>query len=276
MRSKLSLFVYVILAVAIVAVVVGRLRTSTSPSPSQGDLAAPSDGEVTSRPSNTNERGSPSGIDEHAAAEAVESEETTSKPGEQESAEDADEATELPGPLDYGNIKPVPGDANKLVAQAIEAMKTGRNPERLSPLIAPQKFDPTNVDDYVNSIAPGRCFQVADPGPTVQQLRHGGPRAMRARQDQTVVLRARAVPGAPVTFTSMHAGFFEASLLPTITVAADKAGVAEAKYKPGPGVTNDVRIVAGSPLCSGTIRYLVVVEPVRTASAPKPSEEATR
>ncbi len=289
MQSKLLVAFLVALSLAVVVVVIKNWRGPAAPTNhsvgvnSESNSAKSSSmhdvgrGPLLEKEKNDQSLQQEKGEASSPSSASDSNKEETQKDGAKKDAKD--DRPQLPAPLDYGRIKPVPGDANQFVAQAIEAMKTGQQPHRLSPLIAPPKFDPAKLDEYLNTIAPGRCYQVADPGPQVPQLRHEGPHAMRARQDETVVLRARAIPNAPVTFTSLHAGFFEKSLLPTITVAADKKGVAEAKYKPGSGVTDDVRIVAGCPLCSGTIRFLVIVEPVQVIAAPSksaPENETTR
>ena len=188
--------------------------------------------------------------------------------------------TERPAPIDYGTIEAVKAADYPQVALAIEALKTGKHPERLSPMIAPPPFDQAAYDQdseaYLKDIAPGRCFLVAAPGPDVPVLRPVGPRAQRARQDQQITLKVRGKPLDPVTFTSMHAGYFS-NRYPTQTVAANLEGVATVVYTPGSGVTNDVRIVAGSPTASETVSFLVVVTPpnMEPVAATEPAESQT-
>ena len=87
-------------------------------------------------------------------------------------------------------------------------------------------------------------------------------------QGQTVTLRAVAVPGAPVTFTSFDLGAFE-NQLTSITVRADAEGLARAQFTGTPGTVQDVRILAASPMTSGQLHYTVRVRlPRKVAIGP--------
>ena len=261
MRSKIAVCMYVIIAVGILVLVSTRLRAPASP-------ANVSHGESSGSERPLSDSASSEGGVDHGAAGASSS--GVDAPGEgkgaqgsvgdkEEKKEGRDSAPPLPAPLDYGRIQPVRADANRFVAQAVETVRTGKAPHRVSMLIDPPPFD-GDVEKQTKTIAPGRCLQVADPGPDTPQLVHVGPRSFRAKQDETVVLRARTTPNGCVTFTSLNAGAFSTTKLATVTVAADKHGVAEAKFSAGPGVAHDLRIVAGSPTASHTVSYLLIVD----------------
>lgn len=169
-------------------------------------------------------------------------------------------------PFDVGTTPPIPRDANPQVASVVEAIETGRHPERLSALIAPAAFDEAafraNPEAYLNVSEPGRVFQTAQPGPGVPRLAALVSRVADAEQGQPVTLRVQAVPSAPVTFTSFDLGAFE-NRLTSITVRADAEGVAEAVFTGTPGTYNAVNILAASPMTAGQLKFLVNVLPPR-------------
>ena len=163
-----------------------------------------------------------------------------------------------------GRTKPVRSDANPHVASVARALKEKKFPERLSAFARPKNFDRAaykrNRKEYLETIEPGRVFQPAQPGRDVVPIKSIGSSRHSAVQGEWVTLRARAVPGAPVTFTSFDLGAFE-NQLPSITVEANRGGVAEAKFKGTPGTINNVNILAASPVTSGRLRYIVRVLP---------------
>jgi len=61
-----------------------------------------------------------------------------------------------------------------------------------------------------------------------------------------------------VTFTSTNLGAFE-NRLPSITVAANQDGVAEAAFTGISGTIGKVPILASSPEASGRLRFIVSV-----------------
>jgi hypothetical protein len=77
-------------------------------------------------------------------------------------------------------------------------------------------------------------------------------------QGEKVVLRVMAEPGAPVTFYSGRLGQFP-NQLATVTIAADKEGVAQTEFLASAGTRDEIDIVAASPLHSGQVRFLVQV-----------------
>ena len=68
---------------------------------------------------------------------------------------------------------------------------------------------------------------------------------------------ARTQPGMPVTFTSFGLGEFTASGLQTVTVAADDAGDARARFRMSPGTVGNCLITAGCPVRASTLQFLV-------------------
>ncbi len=76
--------------------------------------------------------------------------------------------------IDIGTTPKVPVDANPQVKSVVEALKTGKHPERVSSLITPKPFDQAaylaDSNAYLNVVEPGRIWQVAQPGKGVPRL----------------------------------------------------------------------------------------------------------
>lgn len=159
-----------------------------------------------------------------------------------------------------GRTPAIPTDANPMVASVAEAFKTGKHPERLTSMISPEAFDKAafeaDPEAYLNVVEPGRVWQPAQPGPNVSRLQAVSPRYLEMVQGETVSLKTKAIPGAPVTFTSFDLGAFQ-NRLTSITVQADDTGTATARFTGTPGTYNDVNIVAASPLTSGQAKFVV-------------------
>lgn len=157
---------------------------------------------------------------------------------------------------------PIRGDANPSVKSAIEALKTGKYPERLSAMALPKDFDPkryaANPQEYLDTIEPGRVWQPAQPAEGVPASKALSPEYVEALQGEPVVLQVQTAPNAPVTFTSFDLGAFS-NQLTSITVAADREGVALATYTGTPGTFSDNSILAASPWASGQVRFTVNV-----------------
>jgi len=156
-------------------------------------------------------------------------------------------------------------DANANAASVAEAARSGRNPERMSLLIAPKPFDPAvfsaNPQQYLDVIEPGRVFQSAQPGVGVPVLEIKGVGSRQIPVGGSCELTVSTAPQAPVTFTTMDLGTFSNGLT-TITVRADATGEARATYAASGGVIAEVKILVGSPLASGQVKFhVVVVEP---------------
>jgi hypothetical protein len=179
---------------------------------------------------------------------------------------------------DVGRAPAIPRDANRMVASVAEALSTGRFPERLSPMLAPKPFDEQayrkNPETYLNTVEPGRVFQCAQPGPNVPALNRDSKPGLRTVQGETVSLKVRAPSGAPVTFTSFDSGAFQ-NQLPSITVAAGDDGVAIARFTGTPGTYGLVNILAGSPLASGRVSFVVDITLPEGKSLPWENQTVT-
>ncbi len=171
----------------------------------------------------------------------------------------------------------VAGAANPQVASVVEAARTGTHPERRTALAMPAPFDAAaygkDPQAYLDVCEPGRVFQPAQPGADVVQLGAKSPQYVELADGGSTGLAVRAVPGAPVTFTSFDLGSFS-NRLTSITVRANAEGVATATFK-AVGTVNDCNIMAASPLCSGQVTFMVFVpQPAPPSISAAPSVEA--
>ncbi len=157
----------------------------------------------------------------------------------------------------YGSTPPVTED-NPQVRSTLAALKDGKHPERLNPLIAPKPFDEAayraNPQAYLDVAEPGRVFQTKPAAPGVARIEPVSPYWQDVKQGASVELAVKALPGAPVTFTSFDCGKFGNGLT-TETVAADAAGIARVKFHGVPGTVLETNILAASPLTSGQARF---------------------
>lgn len=166
-----------------------------------------------------------------------------------------------------GGFPKVALDANPQVAQVVDAIRSGKHPERISSMVVSKSFDPEAFAkdaenysrEYASIVEPGRVFTPAQPGDSIPVLRVEGNRHHRVVQGESVRLAANATPFAPVTFTSNRLGQFE-NLLTSITVVADKEGKAVAVFTATSGTKNNVNVLAASPALSEQIRFTVSVE----------------
>jgi hypothetical protein len=169
-----------------------------------------------------------------------------------------------------GSTPAVRGDLNANLRSVAAAAKAGTNPERLTPLIAPEPFDAqrfaADPQAYLDLVEPGRAFQSAAPGVDVPTLELVGEAIPTMVQGGSTELRVRGAPAAPVTFTSFSCGAF-ANHLTSITVRADASGAASTTFTAPPGTLNDVSILAGSPLASGQVNFCVTVLPAIAITA---------
>lgn len=172
------------------------------------------------------------------------------------------------GDWDYGQTPPVKPDANEQVASVYKAVQnrerdTKSYAKAVSGLAKPDAFDKikyANDEDYrqayLSHPQPSRVFQTAPPGPGVPRLRRMTPPYRQVVQGETTQLKVRAIPGAPVTFTSFDLGRFENELT-SITVEADAAGFAEVAFWGPPGTIDDANILIASPVTSGQVKLIV-------------------
>jgi hypothetical protein len=172
------------------------------------------------------------------------------------------------GPI--GKVQPVRADLNPQVASVAEALLDKQHPERLSALAKPTpwsldvfKADPLK---YINEVQPARAFQSAQPGAGVPVLKPMGSTQLAMTQDAHVILRVITQPNMPATFTSFDLGRFSNELA-SQTVLADRHGVASVQFMAGSGTVDAVHVLAGSPVASGQVNFLIDV--TVPAQAPK-------
>ena len=96
-------------------------------------------------------------------------------------------------------------------------------------------------------------------------LRTSGPTIVGVQGGQEVQILLKGAPLAPVSFTAFDLGTFKENGLNSITVQANKDGEASVTFIGGGTAVNDCRILAGSPLASGQVKFVVNVKspPVR-------------
>lgn len=173
--------------------------------------------------------------------------------------------------LEYGRTPPVKSDANPQVKLVSEAIRTGKHPERLSVLHPPAPFDwakyQADPEKYLAVPEPGRVYQTAKPDLGVPVLAPTTSRFLSTPQGEPITLEVETLPNSPVTFTSFDLGRFS-NLLTTMTVAADDNGCAQVEFTGAPGTIDDVEILAGSPMASGQVKFIVhVLPPAKTETA---------
>ena len=166
-----------------------------------------------------------------------------------------------------GHSTALPADLNPQVKQVAEAQVSRTQPERFSSFVVPKSFDneafkqdPAGyATKYAQDIEPGRVFATAQPGENVSPIRGASSKFHRVKQGESVRLGVKAIPNAPVTFTSFKLGQFENSLT-SITVVANEEGVATANYTASGGTVDEVQILAASPATSGQVAFTVAVK----------------
>jgi hypothetical protein len=172
-------------------------------------------------------------------------------------------AKPIPPEMPHAQQQPADPNLNPHVESVVEAVKTGSHPERLTSAIKPKPFDKTayekNPQAYLDVCEPGRIWDTALPGPDIKQIEEEVNTVIDMKSGESVKLKALAVPGAPVTFTSFDWGEFQ-NKLTSITVKADPAGHAEATFTATPGTIGHVEIIAASPLTSGQINFKVEIK----------------
>ena len=161
-----------------------------------------------------------------------------------------------------GRRPAVKAEGNPHIQSVVEAWRTRQHPERLSVFVKPKPFDlaafESDPQSYLNIVEPGRIWQTAKAGEGVPGLRTVGESDVEIHQGESVELKVKTAPSAPVTFASFDSGAFP-NKLTSITVRADEQGVATTRFTATPGTLNDVNIVAASPLASGQVSFAVNV-----------------
>jgi hypothetical protein len=164
-------------------------------------------------------------------------------------------------------LQPLPRYADAPVRSVIEAAATGQHPERLTSGAKPKPFDRAAfkadpdacLRTYLETVEPGRIWDVAEAGLGVKQLEAKTDTVVEMKAGQSVRLAVTALPSAPVTFTSFDWGEFQ-NRLTSVTVKADGNGTAAVTFTATPGTTGHVDILAASPLTSGQVKFYVEIE----------------
>ena len=167
-----------------------------------------------------------------------------------------------PQSANYGLTEGVDPKANAQVASVAEALKNTKFAERLSPLIQPKPFDRAQFEKdpqaYLNVIEPGRVFQTKNPDQEVVVIQRISEPFVTIQQNDKTILKVKALPLMPVTFTSFDLGAFQ-NKLTSITVQADKDGFAQATFIGTEGTLADCNILASCPETSGRIKFVISV-----------------
>ena len=165
--------------------------------------------------------------------------------------------------LDYGKNEPVKVDSSLQKASVLTALKDpGNYPERLSVAHLPAPFDlesyKKDPNTYLNTIEPARVFQSAQPNDKVAILERISEKFPVIKQNEKTILKVKALPEMPVTFTSFDLGRFE-NELNSITVKANQEGFAQAEFLASKGTIAKVNILASCPVTSGQVKFVVDV-----------------
>jgi hypothetical protein len=160
------------------------------------------------------------------------------------------------------------GLENPDVEQVAKSLSKKGDSSLLSTQTIPRDFDASRFAaegeiyslEYAKTIATGRVFSSAQPDSDTIPIRSQGSRLFRLQQGESSKLIVQTLPFAPVTFTSFRLGQFE-NKLSTITVVADKDGVAQAVFTATTGSILEIPVLAASPVNSGQVRFVVSVKP---------------
>ena len=166
----------------------------------------------------------------------------------------------------FGKVKPVPASENKTVAAVHRAIQPAtRDASQLTVMAEPKPFDleayKKNPESYTSLSVPARAFRPAQPAVGVPRIQRIGGGKLTIKQGDKVTLKVRAIAGHPVTFTSLDMGRFEGSQLTSETVVAGQSGVATVEFIGATGAIYDCDIQAASPTSSGTVRWVVHIQP---------------
>jgi hypothetical protein len=107
----------------------------------------------------------------------------------------------------------------------------------------------------------------AQPAASVPVLALAGPGLLHIDAGGSALITVRAAPLAAVTFVSRDGGIFhnEAAV---ITVRADAAGLATARFTATPGTVNGVAIQISSPAASGLVAQFLEISAPREIVLP--------
>ena len=169
---------------------------------------------------------------------------------------------EVSNRLSYGTVPRLQPDANPSVRSVDQALRSGEQPERLSPAFTPKPFDlqsyQADPQAYLEVHEPGRVWQSAQPGDGVPVIERVGKTKHAIRQGESVRLAVRTTARMPVTFTSFDGGAFGSGLT-SMSVAADDDGVAEVAFTGTSGTMGEINIIAASPVAAERVNFQVYV-----------------
>jgi hypothetical protein len=148
--------------------------------------------------------------------------------------------------------------SNANVVSVTAAKGAQPHPERLTPIARPHHFDlqayTLNPHTYLDTVEPGRVWDVAQAGPGITSIRPQPPIAQLIQPLGTAKLSVIAAPNMPVTFVSYGLGAFD-NQLTSITVQADASGVASVTFTAIKGTTGNVDILAACPRNTGQAKF---------------------
>jgi hypothetical protein len=146
--------------------------------------------------------------------------------------------------------------------QSVSAEEAAQHPERVSmyhrPTLLSTQPNARELASYLDRVEPARVFDTADVSKIARKLTVIGETYREVQPDASVTLYVRAVPSAPVSFTSEDLGEFENGLA-SITVLADRRGRAGVEWTATPGTLGGVSVLAGSPATSGQVVFSLYV-----------------
>ena len=167
-----------------------------------------------------------------------------------------------PQSANYGVTEGVAPDVNAQVASVADALKNSNHPERLSPLVQPKPFDRVQFEKdpkaYLDVIEPGRVFQSKNPENGVLAIQRISEAFVTIPQKDKTVLKVKALPHMPVSFTSFDLGAFQ-NKLTAITVQADKDGFAEATFIATEGTIAECNILCSCPETTGRVKFVITI-----------------
>jgi len=171
--------------------------------------------------------------------------------------------------------------SNVRVKSVLDAATEKNHPERLSPMLVPERFDEAayrrNPRAYLDVVEPGRVWDTKAPAEDVKVIETQGGSTKQLKALASVELSVKSEPNAPVTFTSMDLGEFPGGRT-SITVEADEKGVATTTFTASAGTTGPVNVLAASPMTADQARFRLwvedpnAVEPVRPDGEPVPAK----
>ncbi|OVE82727.1 hypothetical protein BVY04_00220 [bacterium M21] len=146
------------------------------------------------------------------------------------------------------------------VRSAIEALNTGKHPERVSAMFPATRFDRNRFvndkeyrENYLKVAEPGRVFQEDQQAKT--QIQRISPYFQEVVQGKSILLEVKGAPGMPVSATSFDLGKLGNGLTYE-TKVFDSKGYAGFKFMGMPGTVNGSNILVSSPACRGRLKFI--------------------